>query len=75
MTNPRHNGLTSVADQSEGERGGPGSILSRQSADHAELDALMAAYAAEPDVDARGRVVGVVADHLEDAADLVVVAG
>lgn len=57
MTNPRHNGLTSVADQSEDERGGPGSILSRQSADHADLDALMHAYDAEPDVDARGRIV------------------
>ena len=57
MTNPRHNGLTSVADQSETERGGPGSILSRQSADHADLDALMHAYDAEPDADARGKVV------------------
>jgi len=57
MTNPRQNGLKSVADQSEEERGGPGSILSRQSADHADLDALMQAYDAEPDVDARGRIV------------------
>ena len=57
MTNPRQNGLTSVADQSESERGGPGSILSRQSADHADFDALMHAYDAEPDADARGRIV------------------
>ena len=57
MTNPRHNGLTSVADQSEDERGGPGSILSRQSADHAVLDRLMRDYDAEPDADARGRIV------------------
>lgn len=57
MTNPRHNGLTSVADQSEEERGGPGSILSRQSADHADFDALMRAYDGEPDPDARGRIV------------------
>ena len=57
MTNPRHNGLTSVADQSEEERGGPGSILSRQSRDHADLDALMHAYDAEGDAAARGRIV------------------
>jgi len=57
MTNPRQNGLTSVADQSETERGGPGSILSRQSADHAVLDEFMHAYDAEPDADARGRIV------------------
>jgi len=57
MTNPRQNGLTSVADQSEDERGGPGSILSRQSADHADLDRLMRAYDAEPDADARGKIV------------------
>lgn len=63
MTNPRRNGLTSVADQSEEERGGPGSILSRQSADHAELDALMLAREAEPDVDTRGRIVAELAER------------
>ncbi|WP_337060642.1 hemerythrin domain-containing protein [Kineococcus sp. G2] len=57
MTNPRRNGLTSVADQSEDERGGPGSILSRQSADHRDLDELMHAYEREPDAGARGRIV------------------
>ncbi|GAB7192257.1 hemerythrin domain-containing protein [Kineococcus sp. NUM-3379] len=57
MTNPRHNGLTSVADQSEDQRGGPGSILSRQSADHRHLDELMQAYDAEPDAGERGRIV------------------
>ncbi|WP_432485369.1 hemerythrin domain-containing protein [Kineococcus esterisolvens] len=63
MTNPRANGLRSVADQSEDERGGPGSILSRQSRDHADLDALMRAYDAEPDADARGRVVAELAER------------
>ncbi|WP_432547750.1 hemerythrin domain-containing protein [Kineococcus sp. SYSU DK004] len=57
MTNPRHNGLRSVADQSEEERGGPGSVLSRQSRDHADLDALMRAHDAETDPDARGRIL------------------
>ncbi|NYD21745.1 hemerythrin domain-containing protein [Kineococcus aurantiacus] len=57
MTNPRRNGLTSVADQSEDELGGAGSVLWRQRADHADLDALMHAYDAEPDADARGRIV------------------
>jgi hemerythrin superfamily protein len=63
MTNPRGNGLTSVADQTEDERGGPGSILSRQSADHADLDAFMHAYDAEPDADARGRIVAELAER------------
>ncbi|WP_432534491.1 hemerythrin domain-containing protein [Kineococcus arenarius] len=63
MTNPRGNGLRSVAEQSEEERGGPGSILSRQSRDHADLDALMRAYDDEPDADARGRVVAELAER------------
>ncbi|WP_432572442.1 hemerythrin domain-containing protein [Kineococcus sp. SYSU DK005] len=63
MTNPRGNGLRSVADQSEEERGGPGSILSRQSRDHADLDALMRAHDAETDPDARGRVLAELAER------------
>lgn len=57
MATSRRDELTSVADQTEEQRGGPASILSRQSADHADLDALMHAYEAEADADARGRVV------------------
>jgi hemerythrin superfamily protein len=57
MVDLRPEGLTSVADQTVEQRGGPGSILSRQSADHADLDELMRAYDAEPDPEARGRIV------------------
>ena len=57
MANPRRNGLTSVADQTEEQRGGPGSILSRQSADHRALDDLMRAHDAATDPDERGRVL------------------
>ncbi|WP_432494553.1 hemerythrin domain-containing protein [Kineococcus gypseus] len=63
MTNPRGDGLRPVADQSEDERGGPGSILSRQSRDHADLDALMRAHDAETDPDARGRLVAELAER------------
>ncbi|NAZ88795.1 hemerythrin domain-containing protein, partial [Kineococcus indalonis] len=63
MTNPRGDGLRSVAEQSEEERGGPGSILSRQSRDHADLDALMRAHDAETDPDARGRVLAELAER------------
>ncbi|MBF5082725.1 hemerythrin domain-containing protein [Quadrisphaera sp. INWT6] len=57
MANPRRNGLTSVADQTEEQRGGPGSILSRQSADHRALDDLMRAHDAATDPDERGQVL------------------
>jgi hemerythrin superfamily protein len=63
MTNPRQNGLRSVADQSEEERGGPGSILSRQSRDHAELDALMRSYDTAIGPEERGRVVAEVGER------------
>ncbi|WP_432522869.1 hemerythrin domain-containing protein [Kineococcus sp. SYSU DK006] len=63
MTNPRHDGLRSVADQSEEERGGPGSILSRQSRDHAELDALMRSYDAAGSPAERGRIVAQVGER------------
>ena len=63
MTNPRHNGLRSVADQTEDERGGPGSILSRQSRDHAELDELMRSYDATSDPGERGRIVAEVGER------------
>ncbi|WP_432541390.1 hemerythrin domain-containing protein [Kineococcus sp. SYSU DK002] len=63
MTNPRGNGLRSVADQSEQERGGPGSILSRQSRDHAELDELMRSYDRATGPAERGRVVAEVGER------------
>jgi len=46
-------GLRSVAEQSEEQRGGPGSILSRQRDDHAELYRLMLAYDEAPHADER----------------------
>jgi hemerythrin superfamily protein len=52
-----------VADQTEDERGGPSSILSRQSADHRVLDDLMRAYDDEPDAGARGRIVAELGDR------------
>ncbi|TNM69196.1 hemerythrin domain-containing protein [Streptomyces sp. NP160] len=54
---PRKSWLVPVPDQSERQRGGPGSIVDRQSADHRALDELMRAYDDEPDPDARGRIV------------------
>ena len=57
MADQRPNGLTSVADQTEEQRGGPGSILSRQSADHAELDRLMRAYDGANGPDERAALV------------------
>ncbi|WP_432511809.1 hemerythrin domain-containing protein [Kineococcus sp. SYSU DK001] len=63
MTNPRRNGLRSVADQTEHERGGPGSILSRQSRDHAELDELMRSYDRASGPAERGRIVAQVGER------------
>ncbi|WP_432564888.1 hemerythrin domain-containing protein [Kineococcus sp. SYSU DK003] len=63
MTNLRNPALRSVADQSEAERGGPGSILSRQSRDHAELDELMRAYDRATSAQERGRLVAEVAER------------
>lgn len=57
MTSPPEPGLRSVAEQTEEERGGAGSILSRQSAEHSGFAGSMRAYDAEPDPDARGRIV------------------
>jgi len=55
--------LTSVAEQTEAQRGGRRSILSRQSHDHADLDALMHAYDGEPDAGRRGEVVAELAER------------
>ncbi|NAZ81226.1 hemerythrin domain-containing protein [Kineococcus sp. R8] len=63
MSLPSREQLVSVAEQSEAQRGGRRSILSRQSRDHADLDALMTAYDAEPDAAARGRVVAELAER------------
>lgn len=63
MTPPSPHGLRSVADQDDRTRGGPGSILSRQSRDHAELHRLMRAYDAAPDPDERRRLVGRLAER------------
>lgn len=46
-----------VPRQSLEERGGPASILARQSDDHAVLHRLMRQYEAAPDDEARGRIV------------------
>lgn len=59
---PRH-ATASVAEQSEEERGGPDSILSRQSRDHADLDALMTAYDRTADAGERARIVAELADR------------
>jgi hemerythrin superfamily protein len=63
MALPSREQLTSVAVQSQAQRGGRRSILSRQSLDHADLDALMDAYDAEPDADRRGEVVAELAER------------
>jgi hemerythrin superfamily protein len=62
MTTNSHR-LRSVADQTEQQRGGPTSILSRQSDDHADLNRLMLDYDAEQDPEARGRIVAELADR------------
>ncbi len=63
MTSSSPHGLRSVADQDEQERGGAGSILSRQSRDHAELHRLMRSYDAATDPDERRRVVSDLAER------------
>jgi hemerythrin superfamily protein len=50
-------GLRSAADQTEDQRGGARSILSRQSDDHAVLDRLMLDYDDESNATARGEIV------------------
>jgi hypothetical protein len=54
---PTDNRLRSVVDQTEWERGGPSSILSRQSRDHHDLNELMHAYDRTADVAERGRIL------------------
>lgn len=49
--------LTPVPRQTLEERGGPASILARQSDDHAVLHGLMKLYESAPDDEARGRIV------------------
>ncbi|NIZ92613.1 hemerythrin domain-containing protein, partial [Kineococcus rubinsiae] len=63
MSLPSRQQLVSVAEQSEEQRGGRRSILSRQSHDHADLDALMHAYDAEPDAGKRGEIVAELAER------------
>src|SRR3954453_16327688 len=57
-------GLVSVADQSERERGGRRSILSRQSRDHRDLQNLMVAYEYTSSPKRRAKIV----DHLAERA-------
>ena len=54
---PGADGLRSVAEQSEEEAGGAGSILWRQRLDHIDFHDLMRRYDAAPDAEARGEVV------------------
>ncbi|NHC13306.1 hemerythrin domain-containing protein [Motilibacter deserti] len=56
-------GLPSVAVQSERQRGGRGSILSRQSRDHAVLQSLMLAYEHTPSVRKRAKIVDTLAER------------
>jgi hemerythrin superfamily protein len=53
----------SVAEQSEAERGGERSILSRQSSDHSDLQELMLAHDAATDPARRGALLAEVADR------------
>ena len=53
----------SVAEQSEFERGGERSILSRQSADHSDLQDLMVAHEQERDSARRGELLAELADR------------
>jgi hemerythrin superfamily protein len=56
-------GLRSAADQTEQQRGGARSILSRQSDDHAALHRLMLDYEDGTDPAARGRIVAELAER------------
>jgi hemerythrin superfamily protein len=62
MTANSH-GLRSAADQTEEQRGGARSILSRQSDDHAALHRQMLDYDDETDPAARGELVAQVAER------------
>jgi len=62
MTAPSQD-LRSTADQTEEQRGGPRSILSRQSDDHAVLHRLMLDYDDATDAGARGTIVAELAER------------
>ncbi len=59
----RASGLRSVADQTDEQRGGAGSILSRQSRDHSALHELMLAYERADGPEERARAVAALGER------------